>query len=417
VSDKLDKLVAEAKKDLGARAAKSVDWDRVDARLFDRIDQVERSESARFAPPARRGLTLATVGLAAAAALAAIVAGKGRDAIDPAGLVAPESAGTLALVDTNGHDSLLVDGQPASRGASLRLGDVLETRSARATIDRPGKLMAMVEPGSRAVVTHVHGALILQLDQGAVEAQVMPVASGEAFAIDVEGARVAVHGTHLRVARDGDRVIVDLNEGVVAVGQAPREGSVIGTVVNAPAHVEFLARDPVGTLTQTHDPSAVRRPAEARIASVERSYVSSPLSSPLTSPLASPPAGPPASHASPSNDPRVDSRPPAPAIASAPTASMGAGSAKPVTSKPEGSPEELIAQAIRACMAEQRHPDNVTVVVSTTLHLDLADDGSVRAARFDPPVAPDVNTCAAQSIYRVHFAHGGAATIAVDFTD
>jgi hypothetical protein len=66
-------------------------------------------------------------------------------------------------------------------------------------------------------------------------------------------------------------------------------------------------------------------------------------------------------------------------------------------------------------MAERPRAENVTVVVRTTLHLELADDGAVRAARFDPPVAPDVNTCAAASIYKVHFAHGGTQAIAIDF--
>jgi hypothetical protein len=66
-------------------------------------------------------------------------------------------------------------------------------------------------------------------------------------------------------------------------------------------------------------------------------------------------------------------------------------------------------------MAERPSAENVTVSVSTTLHLTLHEDGSVQSARFDPPVAPDVNACAAQSIYKTRFAHGGAATIAVDF--
>jgi hypothetical protein len=57
------------------------------------------------------------------------------------------------------------------------------------------------------------------------------------------------------------------------------------------------------------------------------------------------------------------------------------------------------------------------VVVSTTLHLDLNDDGTVHAARFEPPVAPDVNGCAAPAIYRARFPHGGAATLPVDFSN
>ncbi|HEX3772622.1 MAG TPA: FecR domain-containing protein [Polyangiaceae bacterium] len=405
MSDKLDKLVADARRELGVREAKDVDWNKVDAELFERIAREERGARAHFAPPARRGATLVAVGFAAAAALAAVVVGKGRDAVDLAGTAAPEGAATIAAVDANGSDSLLVDGQPAARGASLRLGDVLETRSARATLDRPGKLTAVLEPGSRMVVTHVRGALVLELDQGAVEAQVVPVASGEAFAVDVDGARVAVHGTHLRVAREGGRVVVDLSEGVVAVGQAPREGSVIGTVINAPAHVEFLARDPLGTLTQTHDPSAVRRPLETRVAAADR-------------PRVAPAHAEATARPSPPSEPRVEPRSSWSGAAGAPPpASNATASAKPVTAKPEGSPEESLAQAVRACMSTRPHADNVTVVVSTTLHLDLADDGSVRAARFEPPVAPDVNTCAAQAIYRARFAHGGAATITVDFTN
>jgi hypothetical protein len=409
VSDKLDKLVADARREFGVREAKEVDWDKVDAGLFERIEREERGARSQFAPSARRGVTLVAVGFAAAAALAAVVVGKGRDAIDPAGMAAPEGAATIAAIDANGADALLVDGQPAARGASLRLGDVLETRSARATLDRPGKLTAMLEPGSRTVVTHVRGALVLELDQGAVEAQVVPVATGEAFAVDVDGARVAVHGTHLRVAREGERVVVDLSEGVVAVGRAPREGSVIGTVINAPAHVEFLARDPVGTLTQTHELSAVRRPLETRGAAADRPYA--------------PPHVDATARPSPAAEPRVEPRAaiaggagaalPAPEATSTAAASVTA-SAKPAAS---ASPEESLALAVRACMSTRPHADNVTVVVSTTLHLELADDGSVRAARFEPPVAPDVNTCAAQAIYRARFTHGGAATIAVDFTN
>ena len=75
--------------------------------------------------------------------------------------------------------------------------------SAQATVDRPGKLTLVLERGTRATITHSQGALVLALDEGAVEAQVVPVPSGEAFAVDVGSSRVAVHGTHLRVARAG----------------------------------------------------------------------------------------------------------------------------------------------------------------------------------------------------------------------
>jgi hypothetical protein len=82
---------------------------------------------------------------------------------------------------------------------------------------------------------------------------------------------------------------------------------------------------------------------------------------------------------------------------------------------PEADPETSIANAVRACMAERPSAENVKIVVSTVLHLELGEDGSVHAARFEPPVAPDVNGCAAPSIYRTHFTHGGSATIDIDF--
>jgi hypothetical protein len=296
-------------------------------------------------------------------------------------------------VAIDGSGGVLVDGRPASGGIGLRLGDVLETGSARATIERPGKVTLTVEPGSKTVVTHVQGALILALERGAVEAQVVPVPAGEAFAVDVEGSRVAVHGTHLRVAREGSRVIVDLSEGVVSIGRAPRTGSLLGTLVNAPAHIEFDAADPAATLTQTHDPAGVRAPVGQLPAAASASVVWLQTQS-IVGHASSAPAG----------DVRSDVRP-------------AGTSAKPVAATREPTPEETIANAVRACMAERPRADNVTVVVSTTLHLDLADDGTVRFARFEPPVAPDVNTCSVAAIYRERFAHGGSAAISIDFTN
>ena len=398
MSDGLDKVIAEARADLGRDAAERVDWDEVDAKLFARIEQGRRAERARFAPRRRRGLTLAAVGLAAAAAIVALLAGRTREPLGVDETAALESAGSLIAIEGGG--SVLIDGKPAAGGAGLRLGDVLETGGARAFVERPGKLTLMLEAGSKTVVTHVQGALILALERGAIEAQVAPVAAGEAFAVDVEGSRVAVHGTHLRVAREGQRVVVDLNEGVVSIGDAPRAGSVAGALVNAPAHVEFMATNAAGTLTQTHDPAAVRPPEPQPRAGASLSVVSQrPAASAWRAPFA--PAGP----VGPAGEVRPEAR------------STAGTSAKPAATLPEPNPEAAISSAVRACMAEQPRIDNVTVVVNTTLRLELADDGTVRFARFDPPVAPDVNACAAHAIYREHFGRNGTVAIPIDFTN
>jgi hypothetical protein len=79
------------------------------------------------------------------------------------------------------------------------------------------------------------------------------------------------------------------------------------------------------------------------------------------------------------------------------------------------SPEQTLANAVWACMAGRPRAENVTVLVSTTLHLDVGDDGVVKSARFEPPVLPDVNECASRWIYKMHFAHPGPLAIGIDF--
>jgi hypothetical protein len=254
------------------------------------------------------------------------------------------------------------------------------------------------------------GPLVVALERGAVEADVNPVAEGEAFAVDVGRTRVAVHGTHLRVARSGDRVTIDLSEGVVSVGAAPRAGSTLGPLVTAPAHVELSLEDGAPTLAVSHEPGAVRAPVSLR-----------PSSAPVPIITASPPPTTrpesPVGHASP---------PPAAVahVEAHPASSSGDPSAALAGPPPlpavEPNAEDTLAAAVRACMlpagAGGAGGENVTVSMSTTLHLELADTGMVRSARFDPPVAVSVNECAAPTIYKTRFAHGGSAAISIGVT-
>jgi hypothetical protein len=292
---------------------------------------------------------------------------------------------------------VLVDGKPVVVGATLHQSDVIDATGGRVTVDRPGKLTFVLEKGSRATVTHVQGALVLALEQGAVEAQVVPVPNGEAFAVDVGTSRVAVHGTHLRVARDGSHVVVDLSEGVVSLGDAPRVGSTVGSLITAPAHAEFSAGEPESTLSLSHDPSLVR--SAVSLAGLTAANPRGALA-----PLAA--LDPPRAEVGESRDRAALVPPPPRAQSPAPAVRTAA----------DPNPAGTIAWAVRSCLLERPRSDNVTVVVSTTLRLELSPDGAVQSARFDPPVAPDVNSCAAASIYRVRFSHGGAEAIPVDLT-
>jgi hypothetical protein len=396
MTDSLDKLVRESRPDLGTREAREVDWASVDRGLFGRIEAEQRAERARLTSGRSARWAVAAGGLAVAAAIALVV-GTSRQtrSIDATQAAVEPSAGSITAVEGGGE--LLVDGKPAAVGAELHLGDVVEARTARATLERPGKLTLVFERGSRATVTHVDGALVLALESGAVEAQVVPVASGEAFAVDVGHSRVAVHGTHLRVARVAEHVMVDLSEGVVSLGEAPRIGSTLGTLLTAPAHAEFTANDAEGTLTLSHDPSTVRTPVALGASTAVRS------------------AGLPAvAVAAPVKVEPGDVRPP-PVAAAPPHEGQHPVAAPPhAVAAVEPNPEATIAAAVRSCLAERPRADNVTVVVSTTVRVGLAPDGTVTSARFDPPVAPDVNACASGAIYKARFAHGGSVAIPVD---
>jgi hypothetical protein len=344
----------------------------------------------------------------AVAASVALVVGKTRgpslnSGSERAG-VSDDSAGMVASIGQDGV--AMVDGKPAAIGTPIRLGDDVDARGGRVTFDRPGRhgsgadqggVSWILEPGSHATVTHVQGALVIALQNGTVEAQVVPVASGEAFAVDVDGARIAVHGTHLRVARVMDHVTIDLTEGVLSLGEAPRVGATIGTLITAPAHAEFTSADPKGTLTVTRDPSAIR-PALAIDTGVAASKP------PIVALGAAP--------ARPKPEAPVEARSP---LAPVPRPTTPSPVTAPQAPAPDPNAADALASAVQTCFADHPSTQDVTVEVKTRLHLELDADGNVRSARFEPPVPPDVNACAAPAIYHARFTHGGSADVNVAF--
>ena len=225
MSDSLDKLVRESRPDLGTREARDVNWTEVDRGLFGRIATEQRAERARLTSGGSARWAMAAGGLAVAAAIALVV-GTSRQTRSIDGVQASVDDGAGSVTALEGAGQLLVDGKPVGVGAALHEGDVIEARGAQATIERLGKLTLIFERGSKATVTHVDGALVVALETGAVEAQVVPVPSGEAFAVDVGRSRVAVHGTHLRVLRVGEHVVVAA--GAVVRGVVPDRCVVAG---------------------------------------------------------------------------------------------------------------------------------------------------------------------------------------------
>jgi hypothetical protein len=422
--DKVKLAVEAAKASLGS--GQEPDWDAIDAKLFERIEAAEASEEAsrvaRFGPSSRtRGWSLVAGGLAAAAALAVYAGHKpGTTPIDRAAMAAaPETASALVRAGNDARGEVLVGGVRASAGATLHAGEVIETRRATALLERESPIAGAaplvawsIEEDSRvtvAKVTGTTGALIVSLERGAVEAQVTPVPSGEAFAVDVTGAdgtvtRVAVHGTHLRVSRvevgDHVKVIVDLSEGIVSIGAPPRAGSTYGTLVTAPAHVELDTADP-SALVVSHEAEDVRVPVDLTATRAASTVAQAQAQAQnQTSPAAQ-------------NVAQSSGHATAPGLQIAPRPTPAAPPQLPPV---DPNAEATVAAAVKACMAGRTRADGeVTVTVSSTLEIRLHDDGTVDLPRFTPPLPPDVMLCAGNAIHKVRFPRSGTLTIDLKF--
>jgi hypothetical protein len=402
----LGELVDEARE-----ATREPDWNRVEASLFARVEREAAEMRALASHRGRPGAWLFLGGVAAAAAAVAFLAqpsehttAQGNGAISNAPLAlaiaAMSSAGDLTL--QKGGGEVLVAGAKARTGAHARIGETIGTHGARAVFEAPGRVTWLLEDESSVNVTRagaVGTPVVLALRQGALEAQVAPVASGEAFAVDVEGVRVAVHGTHLRVARDGDHVVVDLSEGVVSIGAPPKSGSTYGTLVTAPAHIEFQADALGASLRIDHAAIAVRRAVD----------LDSVMDEDTTSSVTPLPTPPPT---------RGDDVRPTPA----PQRSISAAfQPRPAVVPPNPNAESDIATGIRACAAAHPRSSDVKVTLRSltggepNVTLTLYDNGAVRGARFDPPLAPDIQQCAQNLIFKTRFVDSAEHTIPISF--
>jgi len=298
--------------------------------------------------------------------------------------------------------------------AGFVVGDALEVsdqplvfEAKDATAGLPRKAIFAMDPtgeksGARIKVTKSVGTLVLALERGAVEADVTPVRNGEAFAIDVAGpsgvTRVAVHGTHLRVAKAGNLITIDLTEGVIALG-APRDGRTEGREIKAPAHVELEAGSEPGAARVSSEPRAawpLDLVSEGR----------SPLAPLQVLPAAS--LGPTARAA-----PKHGGAPgPGPSTSGAPAASSA-----PVLLLSEGAARTAIQVDVKRCTAQgAAGSGSVAMHVESTLTVDVRADGSVSATRFDPPLAPAIQECAAQSVLARHIEGPRSFTVPIKFT-
>jgi hypothetical protein len=188
-------------------------------------------------------------------------------------------------------------------------------------------------------------------------------------------------------------------------------GATYGTLVTAPSHVEFDATDLAHTLTVEHAPAAVRAPLALPLHEAVTSRLAEPQApvareAPTQAGLSTP-AVPAASVALPGElsrardrlEPKTSPEPAAPTLAARP-------------------PREAIAAAVSACAAARHRPDNIRVTVTSSLKLKVGPNGAVESARFDPPLLPAIQSCAAAEIYKASLAGsaGSEVSIPIEFS-
>lgn len=350
----------------------SVDWDRLEAKLFDEEGRV-RDDDVRASPEApapRRGR--ATTVAAAFAALA--IAASFVFAIVTPKTEAPTGGGNGEVATA--RPKLVIDGS----GRTLAVGDEVAAADAPLVIRAAGRVVVHLPAGSKARLLDDGERIRFALDVGSIAAEVVPVPGGEPFAVDVDARRVAVHGTKLvvtRVVGELSVVQVAVSEGSAVVGPSHGDGRTEGPVVAAGS---------VGTFGSSQ--TIVADPAEA--ARLVGDGIASPAATTAMLEKAAPPPNvvetpAPAATLAPSpNAPNaIGTTNKAAPLATAPTVAIAPAVTATVAPPPPPAPGLSDAQvsptmstivgAVKACVP--RTASGVTYSTETTMTLSIAPSG------------------------------------------
>jgi ferric-dicitrate binding protein FerR (iron transport regulator) len=326
-----------------AVAPPEIDWSHSEERLLRALDRPAPSA------PARPKLALAWAGLAVAAAAALW-------------LVHDRSAPRLRATPPE----IVEATEPLRKNADqLAIGSRVEAGERELSVDHAKRATWTLAPNSSARLLEKGERIAIRLERGSVLSEVVPNPRPETFVIEAAGTRVAVHGTVFRVALEGGRVIVQVREGTVAVGAL---GAVPAFFLKAPAHGDFASDGRSGSI----DGRPLGETAERRAGPAKLATPRPPL--PVTSTSAEAPTG------------EVE-------LALEPSISdIEAGFAR-------------IVDATNDCFGRNTtSAEGVQITVRTALTVLIESSGGISDIDFQPPLAPEVETCAVDSISSVAFA-------------
>lgn len=406
-SDAMSPALASLVAELRAEEPPEPAWDEVERRLLARL---ARGEGAPR--PGHGGAALQKLApIFAAAAAIALAINMGANAGRP--ITTERAAPHVVEVSSLPH----ARGPAGDRGdrdlSALRVGDAIESGASPIAFSREGVVRWVLAPASRAVVvsTGAKGGVgvVLSLDRGSIQASVEPRDPSEglvdAFAIEVSGTRVAVHGTAFTVTRAEQSLVVDVEHGVVAVGPAGHRGATAGYSLVGPSRALFSLDGATKARFLPHDP-------EPRAARPVAALEPPPLASETKAPAAADPAQerasdraehtphvahPAASTSAVALSPAPDETKPAEAPAPPPAETNAPPPAPPpVASLTAGTIKARIERCIKDTLRSSLTSTKVSI--ASTLVIQVNADGAVKSAKLNPPLAPHLAPCAGQAI-------------------
>lgn len=275
-------------------------------------------------------------------------------------LKAPEPRSAEQAITLRG----MLTREPGIDGDAIELGEVLEADARSLTIRHAGIATWRLTAPGRVRILERGERITVALEQGRIEAEVVPQSQPEVFAVEIERTRVAVHGTVFSVERRGDKAEVAVSEGSVRLGTSDQRGNTQGEILRAPARTEVTVLRVAAELPET----APSQNARGRVRV----------------------------HPKPWNRDT--------GVASAQTAATAPSAPEPdLPEVPAGTEIEHLWESINRevsqCFAEQPAGEpNVRVSVNTRISVVLAPDGTVAITNFEPPLSEPIQLCISQQL-------------------
>jgi hypothetical protein len=250
------------------------------------------------------------------------------------------------------------------------------------TFNHEGWALFRLNPHGRLQVTSLGDRVELTLVEGKVDATVTRQSLDDRFTVRVGNMRAAVHGTVFSIERRDHTMHVEVQQGSVAVGPVARLGTTEGWLVTAPSTGLFdLERAVRLSSRSTVSHPIVIEPARAFVEVQPDALEEVKPADTKVSAASRPQAKPKVEEA---RDPSLPEQL-TPALAANTLRSL--------------------ARQIEICHhnAVPKRTEGVTIRASTTVTIQVAPDGHVVFARFDPPLSPVAQLCASSAVQSASF--------------